>query len=93
MRRALVVLLLAAGCGTGAAADPAGPVPTAPSSTFPEVPPTVVAEVRAAVRRPGPFEVLVIDDRTAPATDDHAWAAPVRREGGTWRVAELASLG
>ena len=94
MRRVvLTALLVVTGCSTGAVASAAGPVPTVPSPTFPLVAPAAEADVRAAVDRPGTFEVLLIDDRTALATDDRTWAATVRREGGTWHVAEVASLG
>jgi hypothetical protein len=94
VRSALVLLSLVLSACTGAAAGPASPVPTVPPPTFPEPPPhSVLADVRAAVDAEGRFAVLLVDDETALATDDRTWAATVRREGGTWRVAEVASLG
>ena len=89
----MVFALLLGACAPGAAADERSPVPTAPPPTFPELSSSTLTEVRAAVDRPGPFEVLLVDDETALATDDRTWAVTVRREGGTWRVAEVAALG
>ena len=86
-------MLVLGACTPGAAADERSPTPTAPPPSFPELPSSTLSEVRAAVGRSGPFEVLLVDDETALATDDRTWAVTVRREGGSWRVAEVASLG
>jgi hypothetical protein len=93
----LLVAVLGA-CAPGAAASPTSPVPTAPAATLPPAPPrSILTDVRTAVLAdrpgPGPFELLLVAADTALATDDRSWAATVRREGGTWHVAEVASLG
>jgi hypothetical protein len=93
----LLVVVLGA-CAPGAAASPTSPVPTAPTTTLPPaLARSVLTEVRAAVLAdppgPGRFQLLLVDADTAVATDDRSWAAAVRREGGTWHVAEVASLG